>query len=186
MLLWTGVPALYSSVKQVEYASVLTPPPPAQGCNRREGVPELAPGAVTRAVGGGYCRLQMPVNRAPAARDTVAGQRLGALEGLGARGGGGGLAPFQCIPAHHQMQQLASSRVLACLWALIVIPWRASGPEVAGGCRRLAEGLLEVRRSALGVRWRLVAVGWDGVRRLGNVMVDPNSREQPVIMPCYI
>ena len=33
------------------------------------------------AVGGGYCRLQMPVERAIAVRETVAGCRLGALFG---------------------------------------------------------------------------------------------------------
>ena len=47
---------------------------------------------VAKAVGGGYCRLQMPLSLAPAVRGTVAGHRLGALEG-------GGSPPFQCIPA---------------------------------------------------------------------------------------
>ena len=51
---------------------------------------------VAKAVGGGYCRLQTPVKLALGVRGTVAGRRLGALEG--ARGGGGGLPPFQCIP----------------------------------------------------------------------------------------
>ena len=36
---------------------------------------------VAKAVGGGYCRLQMPFELAPAVRGTVAGRRLGALEG---------------------------------------------------------------------------------------------------------
>ena len=36
-----------------------------------------------KAVGGGYCRLQMPVKLALAVRETVAGHRLGALEGAG-------------------------------------------------------------------------------------------------------
>ena len=40
---------------------------------------------VAEAVGGGYCRLQMPLKLALAVRGTVAGHRLGALEGL--RGG---------------------------------------------------------------------------------------------------
>ena len=40
---------------------------------------------VAKAVGGGYCRLQMPLKLALAVRRTVAGHRLGALE----RGGGG-------------------------------------------------------------------------------------------------
>ena len=47
---------------------------------------------VAKAVGGGCYRLQMPLRLALGVRGTVAGHRLGALEG------GGGLAPFQCIP----------------------------------------------------------------------------------------
>ena len=43
---------------------------------------------VAKAVGGGYCRLQMPLRLALAIRGTVAGHRLGALEG-----GGGGTSP---------------------------------------------------------------------------------------------
>ena len=38
---------------------------------------------VAKAVGGGYCRLQMPFRMALAVRGTVAGRRLGALEGEG-------------------------------------------------------------------------------------------------------
>ena len=45
-------------------------------------------------MGGGYCRLQMPPRLALGVRGTVAGRRLGALEG----GGGGSSPPFQCIP----------------------------------------------------------------------------------------
>ena len=40
-------------------------------------------------VGGGYCRLQMPLKLALGVRETVAGHRLGALEGEG----GGGVPP---------------------------------------------------------------------------------------------
>ena len=43
---------------------------------------------VAKAVGGGYCRLQMPLRLALAVRETVAGHRLGALPG-----GGGGVPP---------------------------------------------------------------------------------------------
>ena len=50
---------------------------------------------VFKAVGGGYCRLQMPLKPALGVRETVAGHRLGALEG----GRGVNLRPFQCIPA---------------------------------------------------------------------------------------
>ena len=41
---------------------------------------------VAKAVGGGYCRLRMPLKPALGVRGTVAGHRLGALEGWG--GGG--------------------------------------------------------------------------------------------------
>ena len=47
---------------------------------------------VAKAVGGGYCRLQMPLSLALAIGETVAGRRLGALEG------GGGLPPP--LPMH--------------------------------------------------------------------------------------
>ena len=50
---------------------------------------------VAKAVGGGYCRLQMPLKLAVGVRDTVAGHTLGALEG----GSGGTSPPFHCIPA---------------------------------------------------------------------------------------
>ena len=43
---------------------------------------------VAKAVGGGYCRLQMPLRLALGVRETVGGHRLGALEA-----GGGGVPP---------------------------------------------------------------------------------------------
>ena len=43
-----------------------------------------------KAVGGGYCRLQMPLRPALGVSGTVAGHRLGALE----EGGGGGNLPL--------------------------------------------------------------------------------------------
>ena len=74
-------------------------PPCPEGCRRREGASEAVPEAVRQAVGGGcrsgwggYCRLQMALRPALGVRGTLAGRRLGALEG------GGGLPPFQCIP----------------------------------------------------------------------------------------
>ena len=62
---------------------------------------------VAKAVGGGYCRLQMPLKLALGVRETVAGRRLGALEGGGGRNmikipsrpgfkRGGGLGGFRC------------------------------------------------------------------------------------------
>ena len=82
-----------------------TPATPRHGCIRKEGTSEVALEAVRRleevakAVGGGYCRLQMPLSLAPAVRETVAGRRLGTVEG----GGGGYLPPFQCIPTPRDM-----------------------------------------------------------------------------------
>ena len=46
---------------------------------------------VAKAVGGGYCRLQMPLKLALAVGETVAGRRLGALQG-------GEPPPFEFIP----------------------------------------------------------------------------------------
>ena len=48
---------------------------------------------VAKAVGGGYCRLQMPLSPALGVRGTVAGNRSGALE----KGRGGYLPPVQCL-----------------------------------------------------------------------------------------
>ena len=63
---------------------------------------------VAKAVGGPYCRLQMPLRLALAARETVAGRKLGALEGgvpppipmhpCGGRGGGGAVMAGQILP----------------------------------------------------------------------------------------
>ena len=58
---------------------------------------------VAKAVGGGYCRLQMPLKLALAARGTVARHRVGALE----RGGGGG--GFPPLPMHPTRPQHNSS-----------------------------------------------------------------------------
>ena len=48
---------------------------------------------VAKAVGGDYCRLQMPLQLALGVRETVAGHRLGAP-----RGGWGYAPPFQSRP----------------------------------------------------------------------------------------
>ena len=64
-------------------------PPPPQGCALEGTRPQRRPQRrlgrrleeVGQAVGGGYCRLQMPLRLALAVRGTVAGHRLGALEG---------------------------------------------------------------------------------------------------------
>ena len=64
--------------------------PQPQGCIRREGAPKAAPEQldrrleeVARAVGGGYCRLQMPLKLAQGVRGTVVGHGLRAPEGWG-------------------------------------------------------------------------------------------------------
>ena len=76
---------------------------------------------VAKAVDGGYCRLQMPLRLALGVRGTVAGRRLGALEGGGvppppsnaSLGGGGGHrgsyqgprsghAPIAKVPRRHK------------------------------------------------------------------------------------
>ena len=61
------------------------PPPPRQGCIRREGTSEAAPEAGNQAVGGGcqsgWVRVLSVTNAIDAVRETVAGHRQGALEG---------------------------------------------------------------------------------------------------------
>ena len=88
---------------------------------------------VAKAVGGGYCRLQMPLRLALGVRGTVAGHRLGALEEAG-RGGGGGLPPpFQCIPRGEgrasllfSMQWIRRGRSAWRLPACVALPDTAS------------------------------------------------------------
>ena len=82
------------------FRSMLPPPPPSRDASDGKG-PERRPRKrlhwrldrrleeVARAVGGGYCRLQMPLNPG-----TVAGHRLGALEE-----GGVSPAPSDASPA---------------------------------------------------------------------------------------
>ena len=54
---------------------------------------------VAKAVGGGSCRLQMPLKLALGVRGAVAGHRLGALEGGGGGQLGGG-RDVRCDPLH--------------------------------------------------------------------------------------
>ena len=67
---------------------VLVPPPSPRDALEGEGPqgwPQKRSGrqleGVAKAVGGGYCRLQIPLRLALAVRGTVAGHRLGGLEG---------------------------------------------------------------------------------------------------------
>ena len=71
--------------------------PHRQGCIGREEASEAAPEAVRQAVGGGcqavgggYCRLQMPLKLPLGVRGTVAGHRMGPLE----RGGASNALPI--------------------------------------------------------------------------------------------
>ena len=80
---------------------------------------------VAKAVGGGSCRLQMPLKLALASRETVAGHRLASTNHqplpwrmlrrstplqIPLEGGGG--PPFPCTPPHGQRQYQGASRVL--------------------------------------------------------------------------
>ena len=62
------------------------PLPPREDALEGRGPPRPPPKRLDRrleaaeAVGSGYCRLQMPLKLALSVRETVAGQRLGALE----------------------------------------------------------------------------------------------------------
>ena len=97
------------------------PPPPPRDASEGKGPrrrPQRRLGRrleeVAKAVGGGYCRLQMPLSLGLGVRETVTGHRLGALEGgggylQGPQGRKGATTrrnvtqgvppPFQCIPA---------------------------------------------------------------------------------------
>ena len=91
----------------------------------------------TKAVGGGYCRLQMPLKRALAVRGTVAGRWLDALEG----GGGGGTSPpsnaslggaVLCAPS---VSVLSTAHVFG--WAIggrTTAVGRVAGGVPDGGC----------------------------------------------------
>ena len=77
---------------------------------------------VAKAVGGGYCRLQMPSRLALGVRGTVAGHRLGALQ----RGGGGGLPPP--FPMHPCPPSAVMACTLPVLSALRAPPQCAACP----------------------------------------------------------
>ena len=75
---------------------------------------------VLKAVGDGYCRLQIPLKLALGVRGTVAGRRLGALE----VGGGRHLPPVQCIPRLPPKQTPDVALVSGCggpLWSVSVV-----------------------------------------------------------------
>ena len=91
----------------VSHPDAMAPAPLRQGCTRRGGGGGLRGGPssgwtggwrrLPKRTGGGYCRLQMPLRPALGVRGTVAGHRLGALEG-----GLGGIPPP--LPMHPRSQ----------------------------------------------------------------------------------
>ena len=95
---------------------------------------------VAEAVRGGYCRLQMPLRRALGVRGTVAGRRLGALEG-----GGGGSCPCNVSLPHPQgpsnARQTTCPRLLSPGGVQVchppILPDR-SGARHTGGCSACA------------------------------------------------
>ena len=78
---------------------------------------------VAKAVGGGYCQLQMPWKLALAVRETAAGYKLGALE----EGGGGCLPPFQCIPGSggcgHRVLAIGGAQRFQALCRRFLLLW---------------------------------------------------------------
>ena len=66
-----------------------------------------AVGGGCKAVGGGYCRLQMLLRLALGVRGTVSGHRPSSPEG-----GGGSPPPFKCIPAPPPEPPLTHPRTL--------------------------------------------------------------------------
>ena len=110
---------------------------------------------VAKAVGGGYCQLQMPLKLAFAVRGTVAGHRLGALEG-----GWGDLLPFQCIPGPHQLhcgQDSCASRGMSnrfCPLAPLHQGNRAAWCLLFGGLMHRQQGAEMVQRGGMKVQRR--------------------------------
>ena len=68
---------------------------------------------VAKAVGGGYCRLQMPLKPALCVSGIVAGHRLGALEGGGDPLTQGG-APPPPLPMHRWVYPCGPGRPVLC------------------------------------------------------------------------
>ena len=164
---------------------------PQRGSQRRLGrrLEEVA-----KAVGGGYCRLQMLLRLALGVRGTVAGHRLGALEG-----GGGYLPPFQCIPARPPLGPRTPAGTAGTAGTEVheAGPVPVDGPLALGVLRRGAEGgegahvrgkLVLVQHVELprGARLQMEGVGQAlGRRELHCLLPDPAHprREQHVRHP---
>ena len=81
---------------------------------------------VAKAVGAGYCLLQMPVRLALAVRGTVAGHRLGALEG-----GGGTPPPLPMHPGACLQGPLCTHRAQVCRECAGGVPQAHAGPPLS-------------------------------------------------------
>ena len=102
---------------------------------------------VAKAVGGGYCRLQLPLKLAIAVRGTVAGRWLGALE---AEGGGGVPAP----PCNASLPHLPTPPSFPFGFLLGGV-WHS--PTPSGYTERCAISLGDIRKCANSVGfWGLV------------------------------
>ena len=80
---------------------------------------------VAKAVGGGYCRLQMPLKLALGVGETAAGRRLGALEG------GGVLPPplpMHTCPSPVAPKPCASHTLVIDVVAVIIVVVVDKGP----------------------------------------------------------
>ena len=77
---------------------------------------------VAKAVGGGYCRLQMPLKPALGVRGTVAGHSLGALEG------GGGTPPPLAMHPWGQRRRPRNLGTLAAKLQRPIPPHQMNGP----------------------------------------------------------
>ena len=165
--------------------------PPASECT---GTPDALLGGldrrleeVAKAVGGGYCRLQVPLTLALGARETVAGHRLGALEA----GGGWGTSP---LPIHSTPPPLASTAPLvSAAGGAAALSFRAATAVlargrgvvvVAAGVSTSLPPMPHQRSSVVGLKGRHwgkgpKAQGWGGFWGLLLVLFRGPSRPPP-------
>ena len=125
---------------------------------------------VAEAVGGGYCRLQMPLRLALAVRGTVAGHRLGALEGggggrsLSATDGGGGGGAHMPEATGHCSRHVRNRR--SCTYPPFP-PQKNEGAMLAKPARYPNPAVPESRKTPWqrwqhGERWGKICVGGGG------------------------
>ena len=134
------------------------PPPPPRGALEGKG-PQRRPQQrlgrrleeVAEAVGGSYCRLQMPLRLALGVRGIVPGRWLGALEG-----GGGGALPLPM----HPCPPMSHHRTYPCVSATSEAAPGAVRQAVGGGCRSGWGRLLSVTNAVEVGAWRQGNSGW--------------------------